>query len=273
MIDDKPSIEERYATAARSGNLKPAQYRCDLDQMIAAGMVRQTLGTRLYRARAEFDAARGNGRLTGGYLDELRERRADLIEEAEAAARGSWCGPTLAGRHLAKAAELVQQIKDEALTARAMALVGMNSLGPLRRDISAYVEREATRRGFIDATPREAHTIAARVLEQLLDPLCSLCSGRGFSDGYLKPKVLCTSCSAGRRPLAFWRLEAEEFGRWMMADLERKMAHVDQVMSRLLSHWSTSASPGAAAQQRSQAATDQLARELDGLRSAGAASD
>lgn len=53
-------IAERYARASRSSDLKLEVEPKDIDVLIAAGLVRETLATRLIRLRSEFDSiARG----------------------------------------------------------------------------------------------------------------------------------------------------------------------------------------------------------------------
>lgn len=50
------SIAERYSRATRSSDLEMKVEPSDIDVLIAAGLVRETLATRLIRLRAEFDA-------------------------------------------------------------------------------------------------------------------------------------------------------------------------------------------------------------------------
>ncbi|CAB4159236.1 hypothetical protein UFOVP703_74 [uncultured Caudovirales phage] len=54
---DRPSIPERYTRALESSHLEvEGDHQGDVDVLIAAGWVKETLGTALYRARSEFDA-------------------------------------------------------------------------------------------------------------------------------------------------------------------------------------------------------------------------
>jgi hypothetical protein len=63
-IEDRPSTGERYSSAMESSNLKTdADRRGDVDMMIAAGWVPDTLGAMLYRLAVEFDQVRGNLRM------------------------------------------------------------------------------------------------------------------------------------------------------------------------------------------------------------------
>jgi hypothetical protein len=54
---DKPTIPERYTRAMESSHLElSSEQSGDVDVLIAAGWVKETLGTALYRARSEYDA-------------------------------------------------------------------------------------------------------------------------------------------------------------------------------------------------------------------------
>lgn len=58
-VEDRPTIGERYSSAMESSNLKlETEKRGDVDLMIAAGWVPDTLGAQLYRLAVEFDAVR-----------------------------------------------------------------------------------------------------------------------------------------------------------------------------------------------------------------------
>lgn len=57
MTDDTPTIAERYARATNSKRLRTIDFRVtDLDVLIAAGYIREGLGTTLYRLKSEMDA-------------------------------------------------------------------------------------------------------------------------------------------------------------------------------------------------------------------------
>lgn len=57
MIDDTPTIAERYARATSSKRLHMVEHSVgDLELLIAAGFIKEGLGTTLYRLRAEMDA-------------------------------------------------------------------------------------------------------------------------------------------------------------------------------------------------------------------------
>jgi len=55
-IEDRPSLAERYIRAISSSHLEAKlDARGDIDTIIAAGWVKETLGTDLFRTRQEFD--------------------------------------------------------------------------------------------------------------------------------------------------------------------------------------------------------------------------
>jgi hypothetical protein len=56
--DERPGIAERYTSAATSSHLKVEAERCDVDYLMAAASMRDSLGPVLFRLRAEYDAAR-----------------------------------------------------------------------------------------------------------------------------------------------------------------------------------------------------------------------
>jgi hypothetical protein len=63
-MSDAPTTAERYQRAAHSSNLKvtPEEKRGDVDYLIAAGWVSDSLGAMLYRLVGEFDAVRAEVR-------------------------------------------------------------------------------------------------------------------------------------------------------------------------------------------------------------------
>lgn len=59
IIEDRPSIAERYSSATESSNLRVSEKSSDADFLIAAGMLGDTLGRLLLRLHTEFDMVRG----------------------------------------------------------------------------------------------------------------------------------------------------------------------------------------------------------------------
>jgi hypothetical protein len=86
---DAPTTEERYSRAARSSHLEMHDERPgDVDTLIAAGLVSESLGTHIWRLMVEFDGVRGSLRrgainqterfLIMGQLKSLRSAREQL---------------------------------------------------------------------------------------------------------------------------------------------------------------------------------------------------
>ena len=87
---DQPTIAERYATATETTTLKPTRANSSagaVDVLMAAGMCREGLGTRLLRLRAEFDAlaseirGTGNNALTDTLLVLMQMRTLKTVKE------------------------------------------------------------------------------------------------------------------------------------------------------------------------------------------------
>ena len=87
---DQPTIAERYATATETTTLKPTRANSSagaVDVLMAAGMCREGLGTRLLRLRAEFDAlaseirGTGNNSLTDTLLVLMQMRTLKTVKE------------------------------------------------------------------------------------------------------------------------------------------------------------------------------------------------
>lgn len=275
-MDERPGLEERYANAAQSSHLRLNMKRSGVvDLLIAAGWTREGLATAMYRLRAEFDCVKGENRLAFTRDAQLRHQADAETQAARAETARMKFGPTLANKNMEDAAAITAQAEAEAVTARALVLMKLKSLDGVTRALRHYGEQQAVRRNF-DASPDTVRRIVGRVLDLRLDPLCPACHGVGFHGGYGTPKVICSAkggCKgSGRRPVYFGNLEAEAFGRWMLADLDRKLSRVDELMraflSRLQSGDDVRLDPGLVS-----APMAELQQHLADLRSVQASSD
>lgn len=267
-MDEKRTLEERYLQAAGSSHLRmDLEKPGDIDLMVAAGMCRESLATSLHRLRGEFDRAAGPIRLANARQRELSR----LADEQRQLARGkAKASQALAAEHADQAARITKQAEDEALTSRALALVAMKSLDGVTRVLRHYGEQQAARRGF-DASPEAVRRLVGRVLDLVLDPLCPVCCGVGFSGGYGKAKTLCSTCKGSkRRRVDFGSVEAQAFGNWMLADIERKLARTEQLMMKFLAR---AADGEVVLVTRNSAQSAELKRRLAELRSAQSAKD
>lgn len=87
---------------------------------------------------------------------------------------------------------------------------------------------------------RAIATLIGQVLDAWLDRLCYRCSGRGFTGGWSKPKVMCPSIKQGgcggmgsKRSARFGNTNAEHFfGLWLLNVLDTK---VQGAMGRMAS--------------------------------------
>lgn len=60
VTDEPRTLAERYSAATVSSHLRAQEGRGDVDYLIAAGWMQDTLGALMYRLRGEYDAARAS---------------------------------------------------------------------------------------------------------------------------------------------------------------------------------------------------------------------
>jgi hypothetical protein len=148
----------------------------------------------------------------------------------------------------------------------------MKSLNGVALALRQYGEQQAARRGF-DDSPDAVRKLVGRVLDLVLDPLCPVCCGVGSFGGYGKVKTLCGKCKGStRRRIDFGGIEQQVFGAWMLADIERKLSRVDQLMVWFLAR-RADGDGGAADPKLASASATELRGRLAELRSAQAAAD
>jgi hypothetical protein len=219
--------EDLYVRSLSSKNLRAeGRIAGDVDALIAAGWVRDGLATRLYRARAEFDAIKGE-------WDLLERKYQEQLVAARQEAGSVAVGPT-------KAPAMYAAAEDEVLRRRAFVLLGMKSLNDARSALSAFVVGMAGRDG-LELSADDLARLVGRILDQFLDPLCATCQGVRFKvvqgTGRLS-SVVCGHCrGSGRRPLKFGGKTPRReviFTRFMLAELDRKTEAVSRRMSKFL---------------------------------------
>jgi len=275
LSDDRPTVDERYARAIHSTHLELLSERCDLDYAIAAGLVHDGLGAKLYRLKVEWDGVRAEQRQADAAFAEQVEIARRAQDQAAKLAKLSGAQSHAVGLTYAAAASAVLANAERArLTARVLISTRVKSLPATRTAIVSYAEKLADYRGheISDGTLR---VVCARALDLWLDPLCGHCDGRGYMFSAGAP-ALCGHCGgSGRRvrnahEQRLAKREADHaFGVALMVEIERKADRVSQIMARLLSQRvkpvTEPAAPGAAAAQ--------LVQRLDALRSAKANED
>lgn len=241
LPEDRPLIDERYARAVEADSLEvSADRRGDVDLLIAAGWVRESLGTALYRLRTEFDQVRGALRITRDalpYWDELRT----VADREAAAALKRWHPPLrYPDREIYEARRMTDEAQAFATTALALTLNELKTLRDTRQALGRFAEKLAARDHW-DAAPTTITRVAGRVLELWLDPKCPRCEGRGYNGGFTAPMELCQlpphGCGgSGRRSAELWNtVRGEQFGRHLLAEIERKCDIVDGLMRAYLS--------------------------------------
>lgn len=235
LPEDRPTLPERYATAIESHHLEVVEERCDVDVLIAAGWVRSSLGTDLYRLRAEYDSARGeyhqaqdNAVAAERHIRQLERSASQASAERAASLR----------RTIELAADEAQRA---ALTARALVLIHLKTLHATRQSLGTYAVAHATRERYM-ADDAAVGRIAGRALEAWLDPNCPCCGGRGFNGGFGSPMELCPlpphGCGgSGKRYVRLAKGEAgHQFGRSLLNQMDRKCDIVTALMKQFLAH-------------------------------------
>lgn len=264
IAEDRPSIDERYAQAMHSNHLQvQADTRGDVDLLIAVGWVREGLGADLYRLRSEFDVVRGEQHQAH---DNARAAMAD-VRRVRAMAMSEAVSEFDRQELLMQAGAMLETAQRALETARALLLSRLKSRRLTREALSRYAMRLAARCGAV-LTVSEIDDVAGQALDAWLDPWCWSCEGRGFHGGPGVPRVLCNVCHGSRRQhlrLGDTR-QAWQFGRLLLAQMDRKADAVDQDMLRYLrQHGPRPDDPAAE--------LNALRERLHGLRSARAQED
>lgn len=224
------TLDERYSSAMHSSDLSPVvSRRVDVDYLIAAGCVRETLGTALYRLASEWDLAAGDYKLAMRHVRDV-ELQAAHVQRTARRREGDE-----ADRLDEEAGKLLAQARAEALTAKALAMVHLKTLREAADALGAFAIGAATRMKFM-RPDAEVLELAGKALNLWLDGTCSSCSGRGFNGGFGIPKAMCTACGGTGR--AHWQLPKSEpnaaFILGLLSEMDRKVMAVERRMSRLL---------------------------------------
>lgn len=235
-LEDRPTLPERYARAIESTHLEVVpDERSSVDMLIAAGWCTETLGTELYRLRAEFDAVRAAMRQGARNLAQAQaDHRALLAAAANEDGKGGAEADELARWFRAEAEKLENQFVTISLTAKA--LTQLKTLRTAREALLRFADLEAVRQK-LGEPGHVVDAIAANALDAWLDPLCQRCEGRGFNGGFGVPLMLCTHCGGTRlREIRLGPTEARhQFGRHLLVQMDRMTDVVTGQMRRFLS--------------------------------------
>jgi hypothetical protein len=247
------TLAEKYARAINSSHLEVCERRRgDVDLLIAAGWVPEHVGTMLYRLAVEFDEARGDTAIVRrnhtGQLQQVHSfSRLMATEKAKAAPDTG-----LMAKWKDRIREIQCEIDRDLKVQRAFILLKLKSLPATKEAFGQWARVQAAKRNFMPLSdPGKATTvqavigwreevrardavivaIAGRLLEIMLDPLCTRCEGRGFNGGYDgSPQSFCKHCVAGRRKVQS-RSDAEEaFAGYLHLEADKMLNEVDRKM-------------------------------------------
>lgn len=267
--EDRPSLDEKYSRAISSSHLEvEAEHRGDVDLLVAAGWTRATLGTALYRLRAEFDGQRAAYWQAETALRQQRQEVRDILRRAQALRVADKAGSmALYEQAMQRAEQLAQDAERAALTARALIMVHLKSLREARDATGRYAVQMATQQRFMQPDD-VVEAIASRALAVWIDPTCPACEGRGFNGEPGAARLLCRACNgSGRRTVELWSTQAgEQFGRALLVNMDRKTEAVNRMMHSYLRRNGRSLSPDQDTQQAMQ-------ERLQALRSTQAETD
>ena len=177
--DERATVGERYCTATESSNLRLSERFGDVDMIIAAGLVPNTLAATLFRLIVEYDGVRS------------QHRSADLKMRQDEAKAKAQQGESAKERTAAMLAEA----EHSALVAHVLILTHLTTLRDAKDQFGAFAMKEANKRRMLK-TDREVAIIAGRVLDVFLNPTCRHCSGRGFNGATHRGEIqtLCRPC-------------------------------------------------------------------------------
>lgn len=231
-IEDRPTLPERYARALESTHLELVlDERCSVDMLIAAGWVKEGLGTLLHRLRIEYDATRG------AHRQALVAMRDALAHADRVRAEAKRCGSEeQAARLYGIAQHIARSAEGEALMAKALVLSAMKTLPAAKDALGQFASLTATRERYMQ--PDEVvWQITGRALEVWMDPACPHCMGTGLAGGVGVVAGICPHCHGSKlRPYRLHHTDAgHQFGRSLMNHMDRKCDYVTGQMRRYLS--------------------------------------
>lgn len=214
------TVEERYARAIQSSHLEVTDRPNDVDVLVAAGWVREGLATALYRLHVEFE--RCDMRTIRRFApNPAPERITSIPSQQERKEK-------VAEWHAAELQRVSEDYKQRLTAAKALALLTMQSLPGVRSALGAHAMKTATRLGYEGV---DVMAIAGQTLDIWLDPNCPYCEGRGYNGGFDRPQIWCVGkgrCDrTGKR-----RPRGGLFGDFLLSDMQRKMARVDELLKR-----------------------------------------
>jgi hypothetical protein len=261
--DKRVGIDERYAAATNSSDLRVTDGKGDADLLIAAAWVPDSFGTLLLRLTSEYDAVKGEHGIAVAEFDRM-ERVACLLEQTGKE------GSEERKKGIKMAEELREMAVAQALSARLFTLMHLKSLRETKQALfSIAVSR--VRRLKLDFDDSTTASLVGNALDVYLDRTCHKCQGRGSRGGYGSPVVICRHCNGSGKRLAGskrWEQERRDFVASMLSEMDRSVARavssVAQAIRGLSDKWAAG---------RAVAGETELAARLQELRTPEAESD
>lgn len=120
---------------------------------------------------------------------------------------------------------------------RLMVLSQLQTLSEVKRSLGAHAVVLATKTRFMKPDA-DALRVAGRCLDVWLDPLCSKCDGRGTTNEYGKPKVICKSCggSGARKSHIGKDAQEQSFAQALLSSIDCMVSEVDTSMRASLAN-------------------------------------
>lgn len=227
---DSPTVGERYSSATESSNLRlRLDRRGDVDALIAAGWVREDLGTALHRLRSEFDGIKAEQER----IDPLRTERLTALESAWLRLLNDGPPP---GAFLYEYELRRREIDASRVTSLLLCRSELKSLGEAVWRVGASAWRLADRMRLRNSI--DVERLASRALDVFLDPTCRGCDGRGFNGGAHRGEkaILCKPCrGSGNRRDEIGKNDTERnFALNLLMQLGSELAEVDRRMRGFL---------------------------------------
>jgi len=120
---------------------------------------------------------------------------------------------------------------------RLMVLSQLQTLSEVKRSLGAHAVVLATKTRFMKPDA-DALRVAGRCLDVWLDPLCNKCGGRGTTNEYGKPKVICKSCggSGARKSHLGKDTQEQSFAQALLSSVDCMVSEVDTSMRASLAN-------------------------------------
>ena len=195
MTEDttKPGLDEKYARAINSTDLRMVDDRQGSADLLAAFGISAGLGALLQRLRAEFDSVKGEHGLADAEFERVRQVIRGKLADAQREQRRADMGPTRAALFYAEAEALRIESERAGLTATALTMMHLKTLREAKNALAAYALNMATRRRHM-IPDREVVALTGHALGVWLDDRCRKCAGTGAVGEFGRRRLTCRAC-------------------------------------------------------------------------------